>query len=162
MFLRACYDPLAVPLAVDVTTGDKITPSAIAYEYPFVFDEGSALVMAYPLETVLAEKIETVLARNVATTRIRDFYDIYELWRVRGCSVCSRTLAQALMATCGKRNSWEAVERREEAIDAMAEDGGLRRQWWAYASKHSYAAGLSFAETLDAVREVMESIAPFL
>lgn len=79
VFLRACYNPLAVPLTVDVTTGDKITPGAITYEYPFVFDEGSATVMAYPLETVMAEKIETVLARNVATTRIRDFYDIYEL-----------------------------------------------------------------------------------
>ena len=162
VFLRACYDPLAVPLTVDVTTGDKITPSAIAYEYPFVFDEGSAMVMAYPLETVLAEKIETVLARNVATTRIRDFYDIYELWHVRGCTVRGRTLAQALAATCEKRNSQEAIERHGEIIDAMRADDGLRRQWQTYASKHSYAAGLSFTETLDSVRDVMESITPFL
>lgn len=162
VFLRACYDPLAVPLTVDVTTGDKITPSAIAYEYPFVFDEGSATVMAYPLETVMAEKIETVLARSVATTRIRDFYDVYELWRVRGHAVHTRTLAQALAATCEKRNTWEAVERREEIIDGMRADDSLRRQWQTYASKHSYAADLSFAETLDAVWEVMESIAPFL
>ena len=160
--LSANYPPMAVPLKLDITTGDKITPSAIAYEYPFVFDEGSATVMAYPLETVLAEKIETVLARNVATTRIRDFYDIYELWRVRGHAVHTRTLAQALAATCEKRNSWEAVERREEIIDAMRADDGLRRQWQTYASKHSYAAGLSFAETLDSVRDVIESIAPFL
>ena len=162
VFLRACYDPLAVPLTVDVTTGDKITPAAIAYEYPFVFDEGSATVMAYPLETVLAEKVETVLARNVATTRIRDFYDIYELWRVRGRTVRGRVLAQALAATCEKRNSWEAVERCGEIIDAMRSDDALRRQWQTYAAKHSYAASLSFEETLDAVQEVVESIAPFL
>ena len=160
--LRACYDPLAVPLTVDVTTGDKITPDAIAYEYPFVFDEGSATVMAYPLETVLAEKIETVLARNVATTRIRDFYDICELWRVRGSAVSGRTLAQALAATCEKRNSWGAVESREDVIDAMRADDGLVRQWRTYASKYSYAAGLSFEEALDALQEVMGSIASFL
>lgn len=162
VFLRACYDPLAVPLTVDVTTGDKITPDAIAHEYPFVFDEGSATVMAYPLETVLAEKIETVLARNVATTRIRDFYDIYELWRVRGSAVSGRTLARALAATCEKRNSWGAVESREDVIDAMRADDGLVRQWRTYASKHSYAAGLSFEEALDALQEVMGSIASFL
>ena len=86
----------------------------------------------------------------------------YELWHVRGCIVRGRTLAQALAATCEKRNSWEAVERREEIIDAMRADDDLRRQWQTYASKHSYAAGLSFAETLDSVRNVMESIAPFL
>ncbi len=159
VFLRACYDPLAVPLTIDVTTGDKITPDAIAYEYPFVFDEGSATVMAYPLETVLAEKIETVLARNVATTRIRDFYDVYELWNVRGRTVHSCTLAQALAATCEKRNSWEAVQNSGKVINAMREDAGLERQWRTYASKHSYAAGLTFEEMLDALQEVMKSIA---
>ena len=158
VFLRARYESLAVPLSIDVTTGDKITPDAIAYEYPFVFDEGSAKIMAYPLETVLAEKIETVLARNVATTRIRDFYDVYELWRVKGEAVDRRVLGQALAATCEKRNSRAAVERCAGAIDAMRSDPLLERQWKTYKSKHSYAADLSFAETLDALREIMDSI----
>ena len=60
-----------------------------------------------------------------------------ELWRVRGHAVRTRTLAQALVATCEKRNSWEAVERREEIIDDMREDAGLRRQWQAYASRNT-------------------------
>lgn len=83
VFLRANYPPLRVPLTVDVTTGDVITPSAIVYDYPFVFSDGSARIMAYPLETVLAEKLETVLSRQQTTTRARDFYDLYELWRLR-------------------------------------------------------------------------------
>ena len=160
VFLCARYEPLAVPLSIDVTTGDKITPDAIAYEYPFVFDEGSAHIMAYPLETVLAEKIETVLSRNVATTRIRDFYDVYELWRVKGRTVDRHVLGEALAATCEKRNSRDAIERCSEMIEAMCDDTGLERQWRTYASKHSYAAGISFQETLDAVRKVMEAIAP--
>ena len=72
VFLRAIYEPLAVPLAIDVTTGDKITPGAIAYEYPFVFDDGSARIMAYPLETILAEKRDVcdadTLGRALAVT----------------------------------------------------------------------------------------------
>lgn len=161
VFLRACYDPLAVPLTVDVTMGDKITPDAIVYEYPFVFDDGSARIMAYPLETVLAEKIETVLARNVSTTRIRDFYDIYELWRVKGDAIDCRVLGDALASTCEKRNSQAVIERQGEIFEAMRADDGLCRQWQAYTSKHSYAAGLTFMETLDAVQEVMESAASF-
>ncbi len=158
VFLKACYGSLAVPLSVDVTTGDKITPDAVVYEYPFAFDEGSARIMAYPTETVLAEKIETILARNIATTRIRDFYDVYELWRVKGDAVDPRVLEEALTATCEKRNSLGAVERYGETLDAMRSDDGLRRQWKTYASKHSYAVDLSFAETLDALQEVLESI----
>lgn len=154
VFLRTRYAPLAVPITVDVTTGDRITPAAIAYDYPFVFDEGSARIMAYPLETVLAEKVETVLARNVATTRIRDFYDVFELWRVKGGQVDAETLGAALRATCAKRNSAAAIGGRGDAIAAMRGDDGLARQWVVYASKHSYAQGITFGETLDAVEEV--------
>ena len=158
VFLKACYGPLAVPLSVDVTTGDKITPDAVIYEYPFAFDEGSARIMAYPMETVLAEKIETILARNVATTRIRDFYDVYELWRVKGAAIDRCVLGEALAATCKKRNSLGAVERRKETLDAMRADDGLRRQWETYASKHSYASYLSLDEPLDMLQEVLENI----
>lgn len=154
VFLRACYKPLAVPLSIDVTTGDKITPDAIVYEYPFVFDEGSARIMAYPLETVLAEKVETVLSRNVATTRIRDFYDVYELWRIKGNVINCCVLREALSATCEKRNSWGAIKHREELIDSMYGDDGLKHQWQTYASKHSYATNITFQETLDAVRDL--------
>lgn len=154
VFLRACYKPLAVPLSIDVTTGDKITPDAIVYEYPFVFDEGSARIMAYPLETVLAEKVETVLSRNVATTRIRDFYDVYELWRIKGNVINCCVLREALSATCEKRNSWGAIKHREELIDSMYGDDGLEHQWQTYVSKHSYATNITFQETLDVVRDL--------
>lgn len=152
--LRASYPPLAVPLTVDVTTGDRITPSAIVYEYPFVFDEGSARVMAYPLETVLAEKGETILSRSVANTRIRDFYDVYELWRLKSDKVDAGTLGAALFATCEKRNSVAVMGSRAKLLAEMRCDDGLRRQWDRYAEKHSYARGIRFDETLEAVDEV--------
>lgn len=158
IFVKAKYAPLAVPLTVDVTTGDRITPGAIAYEYPFVFDEGSAKIMAYPLETVMAEKLETVLSRNVATTRIRDFYDVFELWRVK-TSICDLdTLGAALSATCEKRNSAAVLERHSEFVERMRGDGGLASQWERYAAKHSYARGIAFSETLDAVKEIMAAL----
>ena len=144
VFLRAHYEPLKVPLSIDVTTGDRITPNAIEYKYPFVFDEGSAKIMAYPLETVLAEKIETVLARNVSTTRIRDFYDIYELWRIKNSDIEYHILREALVATCEKRNSWEAVERCNAILNTMYKDDNLKRQWQTYVSKHSHVASISF------------------
>lgn len=158
VFLRACYNPLAVPLTIDVTTGDKITPDAIVYEYSFAFDEGSARIMAYPLETVLAEKIETILSRNIATTRIRDFYDVYELWRIKSNSIDPCILGEALSATCEKRNSREIVDRYVKILDKMRADNGLEHQWRTYVSKHSYASNLSFEETLETLQKAMESI----
>ena len=100
--LTANYPPLAVPLTVDVTTGDVITPHEVEYSLKLMFDERSISVLAYNLETVLAEKLETVLSRNIANTRPRDFYDIYVL---RGFEYDAGVLSQALEATVGKRGS---------------------------------------------------------
>jgi hypothetical protein len=46
-------------MKVDVTTGDKITPAAIQYDYPLIFEDKTVPIMAYTPETVLAEKCET-------------------------------------------------------------------------------------------------------
>ena len=51
------FSPMAVPLKLDITTGDKITPKEIQYEYKTMFDEKSILVLAYNLETVMSECI---------------------------------------------------------------------------------------------------------
>ena len=75
--LKANYPPISVPLTVDVTTGDMITPREIEYTFSMLFDDRTISVLAYNLETVLAEKLETVLSRNIANTRPRDYYDIY-------------------------------------------------------------------------------------
>ena len=69
--MTANYPPLAVALKVDVTTGDKITPREVEYSFKLMFDDRSISVMAYNMETILAEKLETVLSRNVANTRTR-------------------------------------------------------------------------------------------
>lgn len=103
--LKALYPPMAVPLTIDVTTGDKITPAPIEYRYPLLFDEGSISLMTYTLETVLAEKLETVVSRGVANTRPRDFYDIHVLWKLWGEECDPATLKDALSATCEKRGS---------------------------------------------------------
>lgn len=161
LFLRVNYAPLAVPITVDVTTGDVITPAPILYEYPFVFDEGTAPIMAYSTETILAEKVEAILSRNVSTTRIRDFYDVYELWRLKANLIDLRTFGLALSSTCVHRNSALAMVERETSIDAMLNDENLYRQWDGYASKHAYASGIDFSETIEAVRAAADAAAPF-
>ncbi len=90
---------MSIPFSVDVTTGDVITPGAIVYNYPLSFDNRNISVMAYPLETILAEKLETVIVRDVANTRPRDYYDIYILWKLHGFQCNIDTLSDALIAT---------------------------------------------------------------
>lgn len=74
--IQARYGKINSPMKIDITTGNKITPAAVQYDYPWLFEQKSIPVMVYTLETVLAEKYETIIRRNIGTTRARDFYDL--------------------------------------------------------------------------------------
>ena len=51
--LKANYPPISVPLTVDVTTGDVITPREIEYTFSLLFDDRTISILANNLETVL-------------------------------------------------------------------------------------------------------------
>jgi predicted nucleotidyltransferase component of viral defense system len=156
VFLKANYSPMSVPAVVDVTTGDKITPREIEYSYPLRFDEGYISVMAYPLETILAEKLETVLARGIANTRPRDYYDIYMLWRLRSAECSIATLKAALEATAEKRRSQQAVRNFDNIIETIVKDEQMNARWISYTERFSYTQGLEFEKTCDTVAEIMQ------
>lgn len=50
--LVANYQRMAVPLKLDMTTGDRITPQEIEYEYRLMFEDRSICVLAYNLPTL--------------------------------------------------------------------------------------------------------------
>lgn len=156
--LKANYLPISVPLTVDVTTGDRITPREIEYTFSLLFDDRSISIMAYNLETVLAEKIETVLARNVANTRPRDFYDIHILYSLRGTECNLPTLRQALEKTADKRGSGYILNLYPDIIADIKNSTQLKNFWTKYQKDFDYAKDISFDDTCDTVYLIMDSI----
>ena len=153
--LVAAYPPMAVPLKVDVTTADAITPCAVEYGYPLMFDGRSVSVLAYNLETALAEKLEAVLSRGDQTTRMRDYYDVYMLSKLKGDAIDMPTLGDALAATSAKRGTLELMGRCAETLAAVRGSAEVRRLWDAYRNEFPYASGVELDDAVSAVADVM-------
>lgn len=107
--LHAQYGKINSPMKIDITTGDVVTPSAVQYDFPLLFEDRSVSVMAYTLETVLAEKYETILRRNIGTTRARDFYDLHMLYLGRKNTIRMEIFRKAVLHTAEKRGSLEDI-----------------------------------------------------
>lgn len=107
--LSANYPPMSVPLKLDITTGDKITPREIEYQFKLLLEDRSISVLAYNLETIMAEKLETVISRGNQNTRPRDYYDIYILAKLQYSNIDSESLKEALDATAKKRGSTDGI-----------------------------------------------------
>lgn len=155
VFLKANYAPMSVPVSVDVTTGDAITPDAVEYEYPLSFDDHSIQLMIYPLATCMAEKLETVISRGITNTRPRDFYDIYMLWETRRNELSTSTLAEALRATTARRGSSDEVKLYSEVMQRVSGDESMLARWRAYAEDYSYVKDISLQDSCDVVVEIM-------
>ena len=139
------------PMKLDLTTGDAITPREIEYTYPCIFSQEDIKKMAYPLETILAEKYETIIRRNITTTRMRDFYDLYTLYKLKKDQIDYEILKEAIERTSNKRGSKEIIKDYEEIIKDIKEDSYLRSLWEVYLSENKYIGDLTFDKVVDVV-----------
>ena len=108
--LNATFDTLNEVIFIDVTTGDQIAPREISYSMPSLFTNRTIDVWTYNLETVLAEKLETIISRGVASTRPRDRYDLFTLFKLRKNQIDFTILKRAVENISEKRNSKELIQ----------------------------------------------------
>lgn len=153
--LNAFLDATRIPLKIDISTGDAITPAAVNYQYKLMFEERYITLWAYNLETVLAEKIETVLSRSVLNTRLRDFYDLYVL-QDTGLEIDKATLAAALTATARKRGSEQALALYERTLDEIRISPLMREQWERYQGKNNYAESIVWDDVISDIRALCD------
>lgn len=139
------------PMKIDITTGDAITPREIEYAYPCIFSKKDIKIMAYPLETILAEKYETIIRRNITTTRMRDFYDLYTLYKLKKDDIDYEVLKEAVKRTSNRRGSQEMMKDYEKIIEDIKEDSYLRSLWDVYLKENKYIGDLSFDKIVDVV-----------
>ncbi|WP_392434336.1 nucleotidyl transferase AbiEii/AbiGii toxin family protein [Finegoldia magna] len=139
------------PMKLDLTTGDAITPREIEYTYPCIFSQEDIKIMAYPLKTILAEKYETIIRRNITTTRMRDFYDLYTLYKLKKDEIDYKILKEAIERTSDKRGSQEIMKDYEEIIEDIKEDSYQRSLWEVYLSENKYIGDLTFDKVVDVV-----------
>ncbi len=136
----------------------KITPEEITYRFKTLFNDREISVLAYNLETLLAEKLETVVSRGDQNTRSRDYYDIYILSKLYNQSLDRSHLRNALKATAKKRGSSQILSKYESIIETAKNSPVMLKQWENYQKDFEYASSINFPDTCDAVLCLMEAV----
>lgn len=153
--LVGMVDESKIPLKVDITTGDKITPDAIKYSFKLLLEDRNIEVLTYNLETVLAEKVESIISRGVANTRMRDFYDIYILTKLQGENINSSLFKKALAATSKNRGSENQISNAENILIDISESEKLKSLWKNYITKNPYAQEINWTSAFNAVNKLL-------
>lgn len=151
IMLDTAIETMHTPLKIDFSTGDVITPREVSYSFRLLFEERTISILAYNLETVLAEKLETLLARSTANTRMRDYYDIYVLTNTQEHNIDNATLKEAFVNTSAKRGSIGLLSDVHLILKEVAESTVLIDRWKNYQRKFDYAADVLWADVMESV-----------
>jgi predicted nucleotidyltransferase component of viral defense system len=158
-FMIECtMDKLKQTFKIDISTGDEITPRAIAYKLPLIIEDRSIDPWAYNLETLLAEQLETIMVRAEANTRMRDFYDIHVLLKQEVVTVDRAILKNAFYATCKRRESTEQIATIDDVINKIADDGVMRQQWNNYRKTNYYVGDLEWDDVIGSAKILRKMI----
>ena len=156
--LNATFDTLKEVVFIDITTGDKITPREITYSMNSIFTNESIKIWTYNLETVLAEKLETIISRGLASTRPRDRYDLFTLYKLRKEEINLEVLKNALENTAEKRKSKDTIYNWEEQVRGIEISDYQKELWIRYQRQFKYAKDISFDNSVQVIREIMQQI----
>ena len=157
--LNVIMDGLITPIKIDISTGDVITPRAIEYQYNFLLEDRTAILLSYNLETILAEKLQAILNRELLNTRMRDFYDIYVLFSMYENTINVDVLKEAFYATCKKRNSINLIKNSNLLINTISNSDVLENRWNEYQKKFAYVQGISYEDTINNIKILLDKIA---
>lgn len=132
-------EKLRVNMFIELTTGDKITPRETEFNYNCIFEDSKIPILAYTIETVIAEKFETIISRNVTTTRLKDFYDLEILLHDEYKKYNKATLVEAIKNTFKKRETILDIEEIKKTVELIRTDITLKNSWIKYQEKFSWA-----------------------
>lgn len=102
---RGKLDRTWIPMQLDISTGDKITPGTSRLEFPQLLGMEAPLLNTYPKETVFAEKVEAMVKLDIGTSRMKDIYDLYIIISMFALQLDKKILLKAITATFTHRGT---------------------------------------------------------
>lgn len=144
---------------LDIATGDIVTPHPVTYAYKAIFNDESFSIIAYTIETILAEKLQTIYSRNFLNSRSKDFYDVYILSKLKKNDIDFRQLNVACQKTFSYRETELDYNEIVQLMESFKTDPIQQQQWQNYSNKYSYTKGISFSEILDEIVNLVSVIA---
>ncbi|OXU14490.1 nucleotidyl transferase AbiEii/AbiGii toxin family protein [Sedimentisphaera salicampi] len=137
-------------MQIDIGFGDAVDSSAKMAAFPSILNMPAPELRVYPYELAVAEKVEAMAALGFANSRMKDFYDVYQL--AGEFEFDGKLLAQAIQTTFKRRGTVIPEGLPTAFTKEFYEDKLKLRQWEAFISKNSLKE-ISFPSAADKIKD---------
>ena len=148
-FVTAKMDTIVYPMSMDVGFGDVVTPGPVTVDFPLLLqDVPSINIQAYSLETIVAEKFHAMVERDVNNSRMKDFFDCYQILTTK--ELDDEMLYEAIKATFDNRELAYNTNLQLFNDDFCTDEVRLKR-WEVFLKKIQWKELLSFATVMAVI-----------
>lgn len=140
-------DTIAQVLTMDIGFGDVVTPNPIDLDFPILLDYLPGVnIMAYSLETVIAEKMHAIIDLADQSSRMKDYYDLYNILTKEKYD--SGILQEAIENTFENRHTSYDADNLFFGED-FANNQQMQMRWQAFMRKITKAEDISFNDVVS-------------
>ena len=150
----AHLDTIVQQVSVNIGFGDVVTPCPLTLDYPLLLPHVPAVELyAYSLETLIAEKFHAMVDRDESNSRMKDFFDLYQLFTNH--EIDRELLSEAIVSTFKNRNT-SYRENLALFSDRFATDA-TRNIWWkAFLKKIRWKEQTDFHVVMKCIKENLQ------
>lgn len=156
IYLMGHKDHLQVPLSIDITTKDPITPRELEFKYRCLFEEKYISIMAFNKETIIAEKFETLISDSTQNTRAKDFYDLYMLINNYYDELDKVNLIKAIENTFKRRETLQNLDNLVYNFQLVKHSERLKNNYIRYQQKYIFAKDIYYEDVMDRVSLIID------
>ena len=157
--INILYDGIKETLKIDFTTGDIMTPSEVLFSHRTFVESKILSLKSYNYETIIAEKLETIITRSTLNTRMRDFYDIYILWKLTQKMMKEEILEKAFIETMNYRNSLSIkLDNILQILINVENDLNIISLWKSYQNSYPYAKDVQWNKVIESISTILSNM----
>ena len=148
--MLAHLDTVLQQISMDIGFGDIVTPGPQDLSYPLLLENLPGVnLLAYSLETVVAEKFEAMISLSVNNSRMKDFYDLYK--SLNDGNWDSEVLGEAVRNTFANRKTLY-IENHPLFDDEFYSDTSRIARWNGFLKSIKSKEQIPFAETGKSIK----------
>ncbi len=149
-------DTISQVLTMDIGFGDIVTPSPVDLEYPLMLDYlPSPYILAYSIETVIAEKMHAAIDLADQNSRMKDYYDLYRILHSESYDV--DVLQEAVAHTFENRHTSYSADTAFFRED-FGDNPQMEVKWRAFLKKIRKREDVSFKDIVIFLQEILQPI----
>ena len=147
--LVAYLDTIRQVLNIDIGFGDIVVPKPLVISYPALMKElPTATILAYSLESVVAEKFQAMIELSEVNSRFKDFYDVYKI--LKNHKFSDEILSTAIQTTFHHRNTAN-IKSHPLFSKEFAIDEKKNKQWMRFLKKIKQDDSLTFETVMSLI-----------